>query len=193
MGDKHKPRIPEAEVDPLFPQRWSPRSFSSEPIPQAKIDSLLEAARWSPSCYNEQPWFFVLPQNKKEKEKFLSSLAEQNRIWAKHAPLLLFLCARRRFSLNNKENRHAVFDCGAAWMALALQARKLGLFAHAMAGFKKDKAYQVTKIKKEDYDIIAAIAVGKKGDPAALPSDLKKQEFPNQRKPLSELYYKGEL
>lgn len=193
MGKKQKPRIPEAEVASIFLDRWSPRAFLSTAIAENTLKSLLEAARWAPSCFNEQPWLFVYAKDAEEKENFLSALVEQNRAWAKNAPLLMFLCAKRRFDLNQKENRHAVFDCGAAWMALAIQARKLGLYAHAMAGFKKEKAYKVTRVEEKNYDIIAVIALGKKGNPEILPPDLKKIEFPNQRKPLSEIYHKGGL
>jgi nitroreductase len=53
------PRIPECEVDSMFTDRWSPRSFLEEPLPEHQIRALFEAARWAPSCYNEQPWLFI--------------------------------------------------------------------------------------------------------------------------------------
>ena len=74
----------------------------------------------------------------------------------------MFILARRNFQKTGKENRHAPYDAGAAWMALALQARKLGLYAHAMAGFNLEKAYEVLGVSKEEYLVMAAIAVGRK-------------------------------
>ena len=48
--------------------------------------------------------------------------------------------------------------------------------------------------KPEDkYDIIAAIAIGKKGDSSALPDNLVARESPNTRKPLSEVALKSKL
>ena len=45
-------RAPEHSVDPLFIERWSPRAFSGEEIPEATLMSLFEAARWAPSAMN---------------------------------------------------------------------------------------------------------------------------------------------
>ena len=47
----HNPRTPQVEVDCIFTDRWSPRSFLEEPLTREHIDTLFEAARWSPSCY----------------------------------------------------------------------------------------------------------------------------------------------
>ena len=46
-------------ADNLFIERWSPRSFSPEPMKLADLKKLIDAARWSPSTLNEQPWVFL--------------------------------------------------------------------------------------------------------------------------------------
>ena len=43
-------------VHPLFLDRWSPRALTGEPLPEAALQIMLEAARWAPSSYNAQPW-----------------------------------------------------------------------------------------------------------------------------------------
>jgi len=187
----HQQRATEAEVDPLFPQRWSPRSFLSDPVPGHQLQSLFEAARWAPSCNNEQPWMFIYATNRTDRDRFLGILNEQNRAWACNAPVLAFVLARKHFAKSGKENRHAGFDAGAAWMSLALQAVKLGLYAHAMAGFSLEKAYTILGVPKDHYDIIAAVAVGKKGDPAILPEELRSRESPNTRKPLANIAFQS--
>ena len=128
-------RSPEAEVDPMFPGRWSPRALDPEPLPEEAVASLFEAARWAPSCFNEQPWLFVYGTGEEKLATFLEILREGNRTWAKNAPVLAILFARKTFARNEKPNRWAGLDCGAAWMSLALQARTMGLYAHGMAGF----------------------------------------------------------
>jgi nitroreductase len=105
------------------------------------------------------------------------------------APLLIFVTARKTFSKNAKPNRHAPFDAGAAWMSLALQARKLGLHAHAMAGFDRENAHDILGLPEEEFDIIAAVAVGRRVEPDKLPEDLAAGEAPNDRKPLSEVAF----
>jgi nitroreductase len=69
-----------------------------------------------------------------------------------------------------------------------LQARKLGLYAHGMAGFDINKAYEVLGVSKDEYDVLAAVAVGPKGDSSQLSPEAQKMEMPNERKPLAEVY-----
>jgi len=173
----------DAAVDCIFPDRWSPRSFDSKPLDDGQIAALFEAARWSPSCFNEQPWVFIYAGTEKDREGLVSLLSERNQLWAPRAPLLAVLVARRHFGASNRENRHAAFDAGAAWMSLALQARRLGLYAHAMAGFDGDRAYDVLNLSREDYLVMAVIIVGRRKSPPDLPDDLMKAETPNGRKP----------
>jgi len=106
----------------MFLDRWSPRALSPEPISEHHLAALFEAARWAPSCYNEQPWLFLYATSMEDRQRFASALVEKNRAWASRAPLLVFLATRRHFASNGKPNRHAGFDAGAAWMALAIQA-----------------------------------------------------------------------
>ena len=189
--ERENPRIPEVEVDAMFTDRWSPRAFDPTPLDDLQVDALFEAARWAPSCYNEQPWLFRYALTKAERERFLTTLVEKNCQWAQHAPLLLFVIARRQFSFNGKANRHASFDAGAAWMSLALQARRLGLYAHGMAGFSAEKALDVLGLDGEEYEVMAAVAVGRRAGADSLPEDLAKAEKPNGRKPLSEIAQQG--
>ncbi len=184
-------RKAEAPVDREFLDRWSPRSFRNEPLSRRQIESLFEASRWAPSCFNEQPWIYVYAVTEEDRKKFLSLLVEKNRTWAKNAPLLLFIATRLHFKLNGKRNRSAEFDAGSAWVSLALCARKLGLYAHAMAGFDRERCYSILGVPKERYKVMAAIAVGKKDSSEKLPEELRKDEFPNNRKPLEHMYCEG--
>jgi nitroreductase len=185
------PRSPAVEIDSMFIDRWSPRAFDPTPLTQDQIDSLFEAARWSPSCYNEQPWLFVYAVTEEDRERFLSALFEGNQAWCRRVPLLMFLLCRRNFTHNSKENRHAPFDAGAAWMSLALQARKLGLYAHAMAGFNRESAYAILAAPADQFDIMAAIAVGRRAGPEVLPEAVATKEQPNDRKPRQNMLREG--
>lgn len=180
-------RRTETDCDSMFVDRWSPRSFLRRPIPEDQLQMLFEAARWSPSCYNEQPWLFIYASEPEARARFLETLVEFNRGWAQTAPLLVYVLARRAFSRNGKPNRHAAFDAGAAWMALALQARKLGLHTHGMAGFDQEEVRELLGIDEDEFDILAAVAVGRRGRPEALPEELQERETPNDRRPLSDV------
>nr|MBN2277314.1 nitroreductase family protein [candidate division Zixibacteria bacterium] len=186
-------RRPGYVIDPIFINRWSPRAFDPEPLDDNIIRSLFEAARWSPSCYNEQPWLFCYATSPDDLRRYRSVLSEFNQIWTATAPVVGFILARRRFGKNNKSNHWAEFDCGAAWMAMTLQARMLGLYTHAMAGFDTEKASQTLNISPDDYRVIAAFAIGRYGDREKLDDDMKKSEQPNDRKPLTEIVIQGRM
>lgn len=184
-------RVTEAPVDGLILNRWSPRAFSPEPVPGETLRTLFEAARWAPSCYNDQPWVFIYSASEDDRLKFLEILVDQNQVWAKNAPVLAFLFARRDFARTGKPNRWAVFDCGAAWMSLTIQARLMGLYTHGMAGYHRNMAYEVLGVPEKEYEVICAIAIGRYGDPSGLPEDLRAMEKPNDRKPLAEVAVAG--
>ncbi len=180
-------RAAEAQVDRLFLDRWSPRAFDPAPIPEETLASLFEAARWAPSCFNEQPWLFVYARTDADRARLLDLLSENNRTWAQRAPVLAFVFAQRRFSKSQKPNRWSGFDAGAAWMSLALQARLLGLSSHAMGGFDEERAYQALGVPRDDYQAMAAIAIGRRGPAGDLPETMAARERPSPRKPLAEV------
>ena len=181
----------ENNVSKMFINRWSPRAFSSETVEKAKLIALFEAARWAPSCYNDQPWMFVYADNEKELKPFQELLVPQNQVWANKAPVLAVIFARKRFTFNEKDNFWAEFDAGAAWMSLALQASELDLYAHGMAGFDRENACKVLGVPEEDYMAIAAIAIGYIGDKNDLPEQAAENERPNDRRPAESFIHAG--
>lgn len=193
MSAGRQGRVPEHPADDLFVGRWSPRAFAPDPVDAATLSTLFEAARWSPSCFNEQPWLFVYAVKDEDRVRFAASLMEGNRAWAESAPALAYVFARRRFERNDKPNRHAGFDAGAAWMSLALQARLLGLCTHAMAGFDAAAAHAATGVPEAEWEVMAAIAIGRMGDAATLPEPLRQRESPSGRKPWSAVAVEGRL
>jgi nitroreductase len=91
--------------------------------------------------------------------------------------------------MTGEPNKWAAFDAGAAWMSLALQARKLGLYAHGMAGYKLDKAAEILNVDLKTHDIIEAIAVGHIGPRSELPEKYAEMEQPNDRKDFTEMIW----
>ena len=186
-------RSSEASIDEQFLSRWSPRAFRSDPISKEQVASLFEAARWAPSCFNEQPWLFVYAtQNSTaEHQRIASLLVDGNRAWAEKAPLLGIVFGRRRFARNDKPNRWGAFDSGAASMSLALQANKMGLVTHFMGGIHEDQCYEALGVSSHDYEALAGFAIGHQGDAEDLPAGLQEREAPSDRKPLTEVAYEG--
>jgi len=130
-------------VHPIIKNRWSPRSFDTRPVEEEKLMSVLEAARLAPSCFNEQPWRFLVAQKSTTPELFEEMgnwLMPANQIWALKAPVFILAIAKKDFSANGKPNKHAFYDLGLAVGNLSAQATDLGLSLHQMAGFSAEKA-----------------------------------------------------
>ena len=177
-------------VHELILRRWSPRAFAEKPVSKENLRRLFEAARWAASSYNEQPWRFVVGVKGSETwQKIFDTLVEFNQQWAQRAPVLILSAARKRFSHNDAPNLHALYDTGAATALLMLQATHLGLHAHSMAGFDREKARAAFGIP-DGFEIGAVTAVGYLGDPAVLPEGMQTQEkSPRSRRPLSETVF----
>ncbi len=190
MTHHEDPRIASADVDPQFINRWSPRSFSSDPLTDSEIASIFEGVRWSPSSFNRQPWLFVYETDGPDREVFDSILMPGNQVWATKAPLIGFIFANTK-TPEGRRPRTSQFDTGAAWMALALQARSLGLYTHGMAGIDYDVVNEKLGVSDEYYTAMCGFVAGRIGPREALPDDLQERESPNDRKPISEIAHKG--
>lgn len=180
-------------VHDLVRDRWSPRAFAEREVPPDALGSVLEAARWAASSYNEQPWRFVVARRTEPEEHaaLLSCLVPANRTWAAAAPVLIFSVARAAFARNGKPNAHAWHDVGLASAQLTLQAKALGLATHFMAGFDGSRAREVLVVP-EGWDPVAAIALGYAGDPDSLPEDLAAAErAPRKRLALGEIAFRA--
>lgn len=154
----------------LIRNRWSPNDFSNRPIEPEKLRSLFEAARWAASCFNEQPWRFILATkaDPEQFQKVLGLLMERNQQWARTAWALGFSTGKKTFSQNGRPNRFALHDAGMATATLAIEATALGLHAHFMGGFDTQRAREEFHIP-DDFEIGAAFALGYIDDTATLP------------------------
>ncbi|MGR9072063.1 MAG: nitroreductase family protein [Gammaproteobacteria bacterium] len=186
-------RTPLEGVDEMFYKRWSPRSFRKTEIPGEILDAIFDAARWSPSCFNEQPWLFVTSSGDGDFGRFLDLLTEKNQEWAKNASLIGFIFARKNFTHNGAPNRLASFDCGAAWMALTLQASRFGLYTHGMGGIKRDEVCARLNVPEDRYDIVCGFAIGVIDVPEKLADDFRDREKPSSRNSLTEIWKRGKF
>lgn len=187
----------QAPIHELFAARWSTRAFDEDrPVEPEKLASCLEAARWAPSCYNDQPWRLVVAdraRNPTAWHQLLACLAPGNQAWAKRAQVLLIACASGFFRHNGKPNRWGPYDAGQAMMSLCLQATALGLATHQMGGFDADQARTIFAIP-EDFSLMSVTALGYPADPAVLEDEeLKQREFTaRERLSLQEIVFSGE-
>jgi len=186
-----KKRESQNPISSFILNRWSSRAMTGEEISDDELMALFEAARWAPSSYNNQPWRFVYAKrNSVHWDIFLNLLVPANQVWAKNAAVLVVVISRTTFEFNNKPSRTHSFDTGSALENLALQGSINGFVVHGMEGFDYDQARQKLTIP-ELYSIEAMFALGKYGNAQELPKKLQDVDFPNDRKPLSEIVFEG--
>lgn len=189
-----KDAITETPIHPTLAQRWSGRAFDPNRAVEAKtLIQLFEAARWSPSASNQQPWRLTVWDRNEDFQQWsraFECLTGFNRTWACHAPLLM-LAAAETTSSEGKPNRWAPYDCGAAMMSLSVEATALGLMVHQMGGFDRQAIQQAFELP-ESYEPMSVLAVGYQLPEGLIPKDLEEREFAERtRKPLESLIFKG--
>ena len=194
MSAHPKYASPNHPILPVMAERWSPYAYDPRPVEREKLLSCLEAARWAPSSYNEQPWTFILAQRADQAAfaQALDCLVEGNRAWAKNVGVLMLTVVARNFVKNGKPNKAAEHDLGLAAGNMVLQATALGLQGHQMIGVEPAKVRAAYKVP-EGFDPHTGIALGY---PAAVQPGTtdplgQRDLAPRTRKPLSEIVIAG--
>lgn len=208
---KNKWALTDYEIVPELAKRWSPRAFADKAVEEEKLLLVLEAARWAASSYNEQPWRFFIGkkgegelQGESEKngeseniyQKLFKGLNKWNQKWAFTAPVLGVTIAKKAFSNNDKENKHAWHDVGLAMGNVSAQATNLNLKVHQMAGIEHDYLYEALQIPKAEYDVVSMFAIGYQDEERLQEIDeqFKEPELAKRtRKSLNEIVFEGQF
>jgi nitroreductase len=184
----------QAPIHELLANRRSPRAFSERRVEPEKLLSLFEAARWSPSSANEQPWRFIVA-SKDDSPVFsflLESLTEKNRRWATQAPLLVLALTQSTYTRSGRPYQHSWYDLGQSVALLSVQATAIGLAVHQMGGFDAETVRRLLSIP-EGFEPVIVFAVGYPGQPDSLPEDLRlREQAPRSRKIVQEFVYTEE-
>jgi nitroreductase len=191
MSEKHA--VTDHPIHEFLADRWSPYAFQDRPVAAADLGALFEAARWSASSYNEQPWRYIVAtqDNSDQFQQLLSCLVEGNQVWAKAAPVLVLGIVSHNFAHNQEVNRAALHDLGLATGNLVVEATARGLCVHQMIGILPDTARDLFAIPA-GAEAWTAMAIGYAGDPATLPDALKQRDLaPRHRNPLAQFVFTG--
>lgn len=177
-------------VDPLFLDRWSSRAMSGEPVAEAELMVLFEAARWAPSSSNAQPWRMLYARRDSPHwPTFAGLLNESNHVWAQHAAALVLFISRTVTDSGRVSATHS-FDTGAAWENLALQGSLRGLVVHGMGGFDRGRARTELRVPDE-FHVEAMAAIGRPAPVETLPEHLRARDVPSSRRPLEQTICEG--
>ncbi len=190
-----KPAQVSRPIHELMARRWSPRAFDpTRAVAAQDLIALLEAARWAPSCFNAQPWRYLVWDRQRDAaswQRAFACLSEGNQAWVKDVPVLMLSCADSIFEYNQKPNRWGQHDTGAASENLCLQALTLGLAAHQMGGFDADRARTEFSIP-ERYECMAMIAIGYPAAAQELDAEVREKELsPRERQAVGEFAFLG--
>lgn len=183
-------------VLPLFAARYSGVSFDPDrSVSREQLLALAEAARWAPSCHNDQPWRYVICDKASDPTAWqlaFDCLLEKNQAWCKNAPVLIVTCGDTILTHTGAPNAFGAYDSGAASAYMSLQAASLGLMAHQLGGFIADRASKLFAIP-ERFKPLAMMAVGYQLPADKLPEAYRARELGARvRRPLAENFFAGE-
>jgi nitroreductase len=170
----------------LLRSRKATRAIAEKPVEAEKVAAILEAARLSASCGNNQSWRFLVLDEPEALEKGRQALSRGN-YWAKTAPVLIFGYSKPDLDcVIPGGRRYYQFDLGMAVQNILLQATELDLVARPMAGYSPKKVREAFGLS-DDFEVLVAIAIGYEGDISTLNEKHQiTSRAPRQRKPLEE-------
>jgi len=147
------------EIFPLLKQRYSPHVFKEERVADSQLKKIFEAARWSASAGNIQPWRFIYSHAGTDAyAKILDCLRNDQKRWAASAPLLV-LNAYEAKTESGEENGNALFDLGLCVGNMTVQAQYMGIALHNITDIDGQKARELFRVPQE-YEIASVIAAG---------------------------------
>ena len=179
------------EFHRVIAARRSLRAYSDRPVEPEKVERMLEAARWSPSCANRQPWRFVVVGRDDPSRPALEESLDPGNSWARRAPVLIVAGARKEDGAVVESRGYFLLDTGMALMSLLHRGADQGLLVHPMAGWKETPLRAALGLP-DDFSPAAVVAVGYPGRAEELDEAArKKDEKPRSRKTLPEISFRG--
>lgn len=175
--------------------RKSPLVFAERDVEKEKLDALVEAARWAPSCSNNQSWNYVFVyKDDPTRQAFEEALAVGNG-WARKAPYLVAVSANPEEDCKNNGLPYYAYNAGLSVMSLVVEAEHQGLRVHQMAGWNESKVKKALG-SPERHRVVVLFALGYEGDVKRVWDKLEQRikdrlAEPRKRKPVNENFFLG--
>ena len=80
----------EKELSNIVRERRATSSFSSSPVPEQDLQTILQAGLQAPSSYNMQPWRFIVVRDPEQRRKL--RVAAMNQEQVERAPVVIVAC-----------------------------------------------------------------------------------------------------
>lgn len=186
------PAPTEAPILDVLAERWSTRVYDADaPLDESALQSALEAARWTPSANNTQPWrFIVARRGTPEFETVHTALRGFNQSWTAAASALVVFVAETETE-DGKPLRMAAYDLGQAAAHFTVQAHASGLHTHQMGGFDGQAIADAFGLESR-FVPMTVMSVGSLGDINQVDEDVRERELaPRSRHSVSDLVLVG--
>jgi nitroreductase len=184
------------DILPEIRNRKSPLVFDEKrDVEKAKLDALIEAARWAPSCFNNQPWNYVFVGRKDATRRDVEDSLSRGNDWAKRAPYLVVVGADPKKACDTNDLPYYAYDLGLSVMSAAIEAEHHGLRVHQMAGWDEKRMGRAAGFP-DNYRVVVVFALGYEADAKKLWDSLDQRirdrlAQPRTRKPSSENFFFG--
>jgi nitroreductase len=175
--------------------RMSPIVFDETDFEKEKLPTLVEAARWAPSCSNNQSWTYVFVHKKDTTRMALEDALSRGNAWAKKAPYLVAVAADPDQDCKDNGLPFYAYNAGLSVMCLTIEAEHLGLRVHQMAGWDEQKVKQALNYPS-NFRVIVLFALGYEANIKSIWATLdertkNKIAKPRERKLPSENFFSG--
>jgi nitroreductase len=162
-------------------ERRSVRAYKPDPVPEEKLQKVLEAVQWAPSWANTQCWEVIVVRDAGTKEQLAETLAPGNPSHAAiaQAPITLALIGiekRAGFykgAAATDKGDWYMFDVGLATQTLCLAAHAEGLGTVIVGVFDAAKAAKVLQVPQGK----AVVIITPLGFPEKVPAPPKRKEI----------------
>jgi nitroreductase len=176
-------------------KRRSPLVFKEDAVEKQKIEALIEAARWAPSCFNKQPWKYVFVHKEDSAREALEAALTLGNGWAKRAPYLVAVGANPNKACKTNGLPYYAYDIGLSVMTLAIEAEHQGLRIHQMAGWNEEKVKAALGFSN-NYRVVVVFALGYEGEARTIWNKLEERvkerlAEPRKRNPSTENFFFG--
>jgi len=144
------------DLEQIIRERRSIRKYKADPVPDEKLNKILEAARLAPSAHNSQEWKFIVVCNAEIRKK-ISIAAGQDFIAG--APVVIAAVALNPEDVMSCEVPTYAVDLAIAMEHMVLQAHSESLGTCWIGAFNQEEVKEILKVPKE-YKIVALLPIG---------------------------------
>ncbi len=128
--------------------------ISTREIETEKLNSILEAGSLAASARNNQPWRFIVVNDRGTILELVQAFSESNQVM-RDTPVILFACARPMDDIIRDGREYYLFDVGMAVANMLLTATDLGLVTHLMTAFNEARVKEILHIPEEVRVVVA--------------------------------------